>query len=222
MCTCAVRPAFSQSVIIHHSYLLHSLQCAPEQLIQCSILKITVLFYIPFYIHKKNMCLNLFPQHFCHPGLKLHCEDRPLKEWCSSPREMQCRVVVKRESSIASVEKGWRSGGWRCWGIWWGCWEISVAGTVVVGARRCVRTIRVQTDKRSVRMKPPPPPPILYSPPISTQLPSVIFVLSSFTTHPISSKIPFLPLTTLASFKRCFSGLTLNWISCFNLASQMF
>ena len=106
VCTCAVRPAFSQSVIIHHSYLLHSLQCAPEQLIQCSILKITVLFYIPFYIHKKNMCLNLFPQHFCHPGLKLHCEDRPLKEWCSSPREMQCRVVVKRESSIASVEKG--------------------------------------------------------------------------------------------------------------------
>ena len=40
--------------------------------------------------------------------------------------------------------------------------------------------------------------------------------------HSISSKIPFLPLTTLASFKRCFSGLTLNWISCFNLASQMF
>ena len=54
VCTCAVRPAFSQSVIIHHSYLLHSLQCAPEQLIpaQCSILKITVLFYIAFYIHK--------------------------------------------------------------------------------------------------------------------------------------------------------------------------
>ena len=54
VCTCAVRPAFSQSVIIHHSYLLHSLQCAlhPSNLYQRSAVFWRLQSFSTFYIHK--------------------------------------------------------------------------------------------------------------------------------------------------------------------------